>query len=330
MGETQRAKSEVRIIQLTRGKAALVSDHRFEELNQWCWTAHLKRGAFYAERGLSDGKSISMHRQILRTDASDIDHKDGDTLNNCDYNIRPSTHSQNGGNQCKQSRPTTSKYKGVCRHAGKWHACITVNYHRIHLGSFKDEEKAAWAYDTAAIKYFGEFARLNFSLGDTTDGELSESDRRDMAEVAAFRLNDNPVGRPPNIGHRLVELTGQRFGRLLVLRRSFSKPSRHSLWCCRCDCGNSIIASATNLKTGHTRSCGCLYAGEMVGTAKLTWPQVSLIRLCGFVGMRRSLIAKRFDVCKATVQKILCGNYWRETPGELALFEEYLAGFAHT
>jgi|ERR1700730_3329774 len=316
MGEAERGErqNELKIIPLTQGRAAFVSDNRYEELNQWLWVAHLKRGAFYAERRLSDGKSISTHRQILKTDASDIDHKDGDTLNNCNYNIRPATHSQNGGNQRKHTEPCTSKYKGVSFNscAGKWQAAITVNRQRIFLGYFKDEEKAAWAYDTAALKYFGEFSRLNFSLGDTTDCELSESDRWDMEEVARFRLDGHPVGRLPNIGHRLVELTGQRFGKLLVLRRSFNKPSRHSLWCCKCDCGNSIVVSATNLKTGHTQSCGCLHLENRY--SKLTWPEVALIRLGVFVGMTHRYLAERFHVGTSTVSAIACGRNWKEPP----------------
>lgn len=54
-----------------------------------------------------------------------------------------------------------------------------------------------------------------------------------------------------------IDLTGQRFGRLLVLRRVGSK-GKSPTWYCICDCGNEKIATTTNLKSGATKSCGCL------------------------------------------------------------------------
>lgn len=55
----------------------------------------------------------------------------------------------------------------------------------------------------------------------------------------------------------LIDLTGQRFGRLTALGRVPSRPG-HTTWLWRCDCGREIAADAYNVKTGHTNSCGCL------------------------------------------------------------------------
>lgn len=63
---------------------------------------------------------------------------------------------------------------------------------------------------------------------------------------------------------RLVDLTGQRFGRLVVLNRvdDYRPPNdpdkMQPCWRCVCDCGQVVIAQGNNLKRGGTRSCGCL------------------------------------------------------------------------
>ena len=56
---------------------------------------------------------------------------------------------------------------------------------------------------------------------------------------------------------KLVDISGQRFGRLVVLRREGSIGAKPA-WLCRCDCGGEHLTTATVLKNGHTRSCGCL------------------------------------------------------------------------
>jgi len=56
---------------------------------------------------------------------------------------------------------------------------------------------------------------------------------------------------------KVIDLTGQRFGRLEALRRIGSKNGA-MLWECQCDCGNTKITNRSNLKGGHTQSCGCL------------------------------------------------------------------------
>ena len=55
-----------------------------------------------------------------------------------------------------------------------------------------------------------------------------------------------------------IDITGQRFGRLVVLRRSAPKKGYHgAMWECLCDCGTVTIANGQNLKRGNTTSCGC-------------------------------------------------------------------------
>lgn len=56
----------------------------------------------------------------------------------------------------------------------------------------------------------------------------------------------------------LIDLTGQRFGRLVVLGRDFSKKYTKPHWLCQCDCGNQTIVYGYSLKSGATQSCGCL------------------------------------------------------------------------
>lgn len=54
-----------------------------------------------------------------------------------------------------------------------------------------------------------------------------------------------------------LELSGQRFNRLLV-GPYLGTDGRNSMFLCTCDCGNSVVSSGYRIKTGHTKSCGCL------------------------------------------------------------------------
>ena len=60
------------------------------------------------------------------------------------------------------------------------------------------------------------------------------------------------------MANRLINLTGQRFGRLVVLERDYSKKT--TAWKCQCDCGNIAVVTTKNLrqKGYSTKSCGCL------------------------------------------------------------------------
>lgn len=57
---------------------------------------------------------------------------------------------------------------------------------------------------------------------------------------------------------RLIDLTGQRFGRLVAIKQVGKNKSGYQLWLCRCDCGGESVVNYHNLKNNHTKSCGCL------------------------------------------------------------------------
>lgn len=154
-------------IKLTRGLVALVDDEVFEELNQFKWCAiKSPRGKFYAVRnaylGGGRSKTILMHRVILNAPAGlQVDHIDGESLDNHRANLRLATDQQNKQNQERPHRNNKLGVKGVCWCADrkKYQSSIRHNGKLIHLGRFESLADADKAYREAETKYFGEFAR---------------------------------------------------------------------------------------------------------------------------------------------------------------------------
>jgi len=160
-----------RKILLTKGQYAIVDPDDYYWLSEYKWFASGGcYNRFYAVCRKADPngkrpKVISMHREVMNTpDGLECDHINGRTLDNRKANLRSATRLQNSWNLSKSSRAGYSKYKGITFRKGpqKWAATICVNGRPIFLGLFKDEIQAAKAYDKAAKKYFGEFAKLNF------------------------------------------------------------------------------------------------------------------------------------------------------------------------
>ena len=168
---------------------AMVDDEDYDYLMQFKWYLHknnnIKEGTHYARtkiRNAETGKksNILMHRMIMKlSDVSIlIDHKDREGLNNQKLNLRIATFLENSRNKNKSSGKS-SQYLGVninntkfsyLRKDGtttnkvysKWIATIRVDGKLVYLGRYDVEEDAAKAYDAGALKFFGEFANLNF------------------------------------------------------------------------------------------------------------------------------------------------------------------------
>lgn len=165
-GSPTQNRGNMRQITLSQGKYALVDDCDFESLNRYTWHAIAIGKTFYARRwivfGNGRGTTKSMHREILGlSHPNEIgDHRDGNGLNNQRSNLRIANRSQNGANTEKRKN-CTSKYIGVYKKKNKWLACICYMQKQKYLGSFDNEEDAARCYNEAAIRTFGEFAKLN-------------------------------------------------------------------------------------------------------------------------------------------------------------------------
>lgn len=152
----------------------MIDDEDYELASKYEWSVHRVRGKIVGVRSwdTAQQKTVSI-QNIIMGNCNKYDHKDRDPLNNQRDNLRLASSSQNGANRAKWSETT---YKGVHWYGSRncWNAQITKNYRRINLGYFDSEEDAARAYDQAALKYFGEFATLNFPKGDATDGTLQK------------------------------------------------------------------------------------------------------------------------------------------------------------
>lgn len=156
----------VREIRLTRNKMAIVDDQDFDRLTRISWYAQPVGKKFYAmNRGnpRKKGSATSMHRLILEAPKGiEVDHINGDSLDNRRENLRLCTSRQNKRNRGMMPS-NTSGFKGVYfqNNRKKWRAMIrTGNGKKTALGTFLTAQEAHQAYKEAAMKYHGDFAHL--------------------------------------------------------------------------------------------------------------------------------------------------------------------------
>ncbi len=150
----------MKVILLTKERHAIVDEEDFESLSKYSWFFNDKNGYTAKNNPKCDGirKKEYMHRFIMNAPKGmEVDHINGDKLDNRKCNLRICTRSENNGNMRKTRG--ISKYKGVVWHKTdkKWQAQLSKKY----IGYFNSEIEAALAYNEDAKKYFGEFAKLN-------------------------------------------------------------------------------------------------------------------------------------------------------------------------
>lgn len=157
------------IIYLTQDQWTLISSHRYKELNAFKWFAlwdeTTKTYRAVRQSSMAGGKksfNIYMHRQIMGMEKGDertVDHKNHDTLDNTDENLRIATMKEQQRNR-RITAQNHSGYKGASWHKtiGKWQSRIHLNGKDKHLGYFDTAFDAHSAYCEAAKLYFGEFA----------------------------------------------------------------------------------------------------------------------------------------------------------------------------
>ena len=151
------------IISITQGQTVIVDDEDFAFLNQFKWQYNYKGYAESTFGKFPNRKKLKMHRIITDAPAHlQVDHINGNKLDNRRSNLRLCTNSENQRNT-KKKITNTSGYKGVTWKKGnnKFAAQIQVDYKNRHIGYFTDPKDAARAYNQKALEYFGEFAVLN-------------------------------------------------------------------------------------------------------------------------------------------------------------------------
>jgi len=160
-------------IKLTRGYVAMVDDEDYDELAKFRWTSSVLSNNIYAfrtsNRNINSSMPIhiQMHRQImgLTNPKVEVDHIDGNGLNNQKNNLRPCTRSENAYN-CSSFINSSSKYVGVsyARHGKRirrWLANIKKDGVPVRIGCYLTEDEAALARDMFVLDNKMEFAKLN-------------------------------------------------------------------------------------------------------------------------------------------------------------------------
>ncbi len=142
-------------------------------------------------------RTYYLHKLVLNLPESDVDHKNRNKLDVRKNNLRLCCESNNAANSDKRKTNTTG-FKGVMffKRDNNWHAQITHNYKKIHIGYYNKPEDAARAYDKKAYELFGEYAFLNYPRKKITFEDLTsfirQEEPKEGHEVVQYHVYDIP------------------------------------------------------------------------------------------------------------------------------------------
>jgi len=162
MNQMQKESQAVRV-PLTRGYKTLIDEADLERVSRYSWHANMKASGVYAAARI-DNRMVGLHRFIVQAAPGfDVDHINGNRLDNRRCNLRLATRSQNLANSRPRRDKRASRFKGVTycndpKRVKRWVAKVASEY----VGRFLTEVEAARAYDEVARIRYGAFARTNF------------------------------------------------------------------------------------------------------------------------------------------------------------------------
>jgi hypothetical protein len=157
---------QVKEIPLHGGGVAIVDVIDYARVSKYVWYLRQRGRTRYAFRKVTNTSDQLLHKFLVEeTNGLQVDHENGDGLDNRRSNLRLATPLQNATNRRKKAG-TTSPFKGVSRRRRSetkpWAAHIQIDGRSANLGSFANEEEAARRYDEAVRTHYGEFGRYNF------------------------------------------------------------------------------------------------------------------------------------------------------------------------
>ncbi len=152
-------------IQLTQNKFALIDEVCLSRIFEYSWCAKRDKNTWYVVTHIYKPNgcrtTLLIHRLIMGLDFGDsreVDHRDGNGLNNVLNNLHivdrsGNQHNRHGKSSRKYGKPPTSKHRGICweEKRCRWRAQIVSNNIHINLGSYHNELEASDVYECAKI-----------------------------------------------------------------------------------------------------------------------------------------------------------------------------------